>query len=129
VNSASSEQKSGLKSEDFRSASSKIRRIAFDVAAVDLVAETLDVQASVAPFRLPSGAVFLLLVPSKDDRPAVMLTLWPSIHRVDAISPSSTIVFTDVVSVDLVADVEVQFRRLNRDYLIVARGGKVIVRA
>jgi hypothetical protein len=39
------------------------------------------------------------------------------------------IVFTDVVVVDLVPDVEVQFRRGNGDYLIVAQGGKVVVRA
>jgi hypothetical protein len=34
-----------------------------------------------------------------------------------------------VSTVDLVSDLEVQFRRANRDYLIVARGGNVIVRA
>jgi hypothetical protein len=107
----------------------KIRQVRFDVVAVDLVAETLGVAAGTAPFRLPSGAVYQLLVPDKEGRPAVMLTLWPSIRRVDAIATAATVVFTDVSTVDLVADVEVQFRRSNRDYLIVARGGKVIVRA
>jgi hypothetical protein len=37
-------------------------------------------------------------------------------------------VFTGVVRVDLVPGVEVQFRRANREVLIVARGGRVIVR-
>ena len=110
-------------------APSKIRQVRFDAAAVDLVAETLGVAAGTAPFRLPSGTVYQLLVPDKEGRPAVMLTLWPSIRRVDAIATAATVVFTDVSTVDLVADVEVQFRRSNRDYLIVARGGKVIVRA
>ncbi|MCC6674370.1 MAG: hypothetical protein IT339_04175, partial [Thermomicrobiales bacterium] len=50
-------------------------------------------------------------------------------HRVDAISPSAAVVFTDVRTVDLVDGVEVQFRRSNREMLIVARIGKVIVRA
>jgi hypothetical protein len=108
---------------------SRIRQVRFDAAAVDLVAETLGVSAGTAPFRLPSGAVYQIVVPDKQGRPAVMLTLWPSIRRVDAIATAATVVFTDVSTVDLVADVEVQFRRSNRDYLIVARGGKVIVRA
>jgi hypothetical protein len=69
------------------------------------------------------------MVPGTDGRASAMLTLWPSIRRVDAIGGGSTIVFTDVVTVDLVAGVEVQFRRGNRDYLIVAIGGRLIVRA
>lgn len=108
---------------------SVIQARSFDVRVVDDVASCLGVSASVAPFRLPSGAVYQLLVPDKDGRPAVMLTLWPSIHRVDAISTAATVVFTDVQTVDLVGEIEVQFRRGNRDYLIIARGGKVIVRA
>jgi hypothetical protein len=39
------------------------------------------------------------------------------------------VVFTDVQTVDLVGTVEVQFRRSNQEMLIIARGGKVIVRA
>jgi hypothetical protein len=34
-----------------------------------------------------------------------------------------------VAVVELVPEVEVQFRRGNRDLLVIARGGKVIVRA
>jgi hypothetical protein len=109
--------------------SSKIRQIPFDKECVELVAEVLGVEAKTAPFRLPSGAVFQILVSNNEGRPATMLTIWPSIRRVDAISASSTVVFTDVTTVDLVEEIEVQFRRANRDYLIVARGGKVIVRA
>jgi hypothetical protein len=106
-----------------------IRHLRFNVEAVDLIAETLGVPSGMAPFRLPSGAVYQITVPDKEGKPAVMLTLWPSIRRVDAIAPAATVVFTDVSTVDLVSDLEVQFRRSNRDYLIVARGGKVIVRA
>jgi hypothetical protein len=108
---------------------SKIRQIPFDKECVELVAEVLGVEAQTAPFRLPNGAVYQILVPDKEGKPATMLTIWPSIRRVDAISASSTVVFTDVAMVDLVEEIEVQFRRSNRDYLIVARGGKVIVRA
>lgn len=108
---------------------SNIRHIRFDKEAVELVAETLGVTAGLAPFRLPGGAVYQIMVPDKTGTPAVMLTLWPSLRRVDAIATAATVVFTDVSTVDLVTDVEVQFRRSNRDYLIVARGGKVIVRA
>src|SRR5262245_59302755 len=76
---------------------SRIRHIAFDAQAVELVAETLGVTSATAPFRLPSGAVYQILVPDKEGRPAVMLTLWPSIRRVDAIAPAATVVFTDVM--------------------------------
>jgi hypothetical protein len=58
-----------------------------------------------------------------------MVTLWPGIRRVDVVAGPATVVFTDIAVVDLVPEVEVQFRRTNRELLIVARGGKVIVRA
>lgn len=107
----------------------KIESIPFDDRAAVRIALALGGSDAVAPFRLPSGAVYQVLVPGKDDRPATMLTLWPVIHRVDAISSAATVVFTDVQTIDLVGEIEVQFRRSNRDYLIVARGGKIIVRA
>jgi hypothetical protein len=108
---------------------SNIRHIRFDKDAIDLIAETVGGTAGNAPFRLPNATVYQIVVPDKEGKPAVMLTLWPSIRRVDAIATASTIVFTDVSTIDLVTEVEVQFRRANRDLLIVARGGKVIIRA
>lgn len=111
------------------SATGRIQRLRYSADAVDLIAETLGVPVQLAPFQLPGAAVYQLLVPGRSDRPAAMLTLWPSLRRVDAIGGNTAVVFTDVVTVDLVEDVEVQFRRGNRDYLIVARGGKIIVRA
>ncbi len=109
--------------------SSRIRRLPYDAQSIDLIAETLGVAAGLAPFQLPGAAVYQLLVPGANDRPAAMLTLWPSLRRVDAVGGSATVVFTDVATVDLVPDVEVQFRRGTGEYLIVARGGKVIVRS
>ena len=107
----------------------KIRQIPFDDRCAAEVAEALGGSSGLASFRLPSGAVYQVIVPGKDEKPATMLTFWPVIKRIDAIGPSLTVVFTDVATVDIVGDIEVQFRRSNRDYLIVARGGKVIVRA
>lgn len=107
----------------------RIRRLPYDAQSLDLIAETLGVPLALAPFRLPSAAVYQLLVPGTNGRPAAMLTLWPSLRRVDAIGGSATVVFTDVATVELVAEVEVQFRREGREYLIIARGGKIIVRA
>lgn len=109
--------------------SRRIRQIAYDAQAMDLIAETLGVPLGLADFRLPGAAVYQIMVPGTDGRAAAMLTLWPSIRRVDAIGGGATVVFTDVTTVDIVADIEVQFRRANRDYLIVARGGRIIVRA
>ncbi len=106
-----------------------IRTVPFDTRAIDPITDVLDVAATVAPFRLPSSTVWQMTVRGEQGRPVVMLTLWPGIHRVDVVAGPATVVFTDVQSVDLVPGVEVQFRRSNRNFLIVARGGKVIVRA
>ena len=109
--------------------SPRIRTLAYDEQALDLIAEVLHGELSTAPFRLPSSAVWQMTVPGTQGRPVVMLTLWPGIRRIDVVSTSATVVFTDIQTVDLVPDVEVQFRRANRECLIVARGGKIIVRA
>ena len=106
-----------------------IVHIPFDEHAVEPIAESLGAEVSRAAFQLPGSTVFQLTVENALGLPATLLTLWPGIARVDAISPSSTVVFTDVHTVDLVGTVEVQFRRTNREMLIIARGGKVIVRA
>ena len=108
---------------------SVITHHAFEESVVELVAASLGSVASGAPFELPGAAVYQIEVPNTAGQAATKLTLWPSLSRVDAISPSSTVVFTDVRTVDIVGEVEVQFRRQNRNVLIVARGGKVIVRA
>ena len=107
----------------------RVRQLRYDAASIDLIAEVLDVPVQLASFRLPNAAVYQLLVPGGNGRPAAMLTLWPSLRRVDAVNGSVTVVFTEIATVDLVPDIEVQFRRASREYLIVARGGKVIVRA
>lgn len=107
----------------------RIQQVPYDRQSIDLIARVLDTEARLAPFRLPNAAVYQILVTGAAGRPAAMLTLWPSLHRIDAIGGSATIVFTDVATVDLVEDVEVLFRRTNREYLIVARGGKIIVRS
>jgi len=107
----------------------RIQRIPFDQHCVERVAYALGATWNVAPFGVPGGTVYQITVPDKNDRPGVMLTIWPSLKRIDAISSAATIVFTDVVSVDLVGQIEVQFRRTNRDLLIVTHGGKLIVRA
>jgi hypothetical protein len=106
-----------------------IRRIAFDRDSATEIASAIGGTSGVASFRLPSSAVYQVIVPAKDDRPATMLTLWPSIRRVDAIGHGATAVFTDVATIDIVGEIEVQFRRSTSEYLIVARGGKIIVRA
>jgi len=108
---------------------SRVQRIRYDVHAADLIAETLNASLERAPFQLPGATVWQLLVAGERDRPAALLTLWPTLRRADVIAGPVAIVFTDISAVDVVRDIEVQFRRGNGDYLILARGGKVIVRA
>ena len=106
-----------------------ISKLPFDQRAVGEIAALLGATPTLAPFQLPGGEVHQLTVQRETAPPSVMLTLWPTIRRVDAISQSSTVVFTNVAGVELVEGVEVLFRRGSGEYLIVTVGGKVIVRA
>ncbi len=106
---------------DGLSRSPRIQSLPFDAHAVEQIAAELGVEASAAPFRLPSSTVWQLTVPGEKGRPQVMVTLWPEIRRVDVVAGPATVVFTDVAVVDLVPGVEVQFRRTRRELLIVAK--------
>ena len=106
-----------------------IIKLPFDQRAIPHIAQLLGATPTLAPFQLPGGEVHQLTLQQAEAPPTVLLTLWPTIRRVDAISQSATVVFTDVTSVDLVEGVEVLFRRGGGEYLIVTVAGKVIVRA
>jgi len=109
--------------------SPRIRTIPYDQNAVSLIADLLETEVGKADFQLPGATVWQMTVAGSNGRPTAMVTLWPSLRRVDVISGPATVVFTDIETVDLVPDVEVQFRRTRKECLIVARGGKIIVRA
>lgn len=106
-----------------------VRTVSFDEVALEAIAEVLTGTLELADFRLPASRVWRLTVPGEQDRPAAILTLWPGIGRVDAVNGMATVVFSGVQTVELVPGVEAQFRRGSREVLIVARGGKIIVRA
>ena len=114
---------------DFDSKVRSITKMPYDQRAVPSIAALLDVVAERAPFQLPGGVVHQLTLYPTDGRPSLMVTLWPSIQRVDAIGQGVAAVFTSVSSVDLVEGVEVLFRRGSKEFLIVTCGGKVIIRA
>jgi hypothetical protein len=106
-----------------------ISRLPFDDRAAEMVATALGASSRLAPFRLPGGAVYQVMLDDEAGTAAVMLTLWPAIGRVDAIGSGATVVFTRVRGVEIVGGVEVVFRRESGDYLIISRQGKIIVRA
>jgi len=106
-----------------------IIKLTFDQRSVAEVAALLHAPATLAPFQLPGGEVHQLTMQQGDSPPLLLLTLWPTIKRVDVISTTATVVFTNVATVDLVEGVEVLFRRNSGEYLIITVGGKVIVRA
>jgi hypothetical protein len=108
---------------------SKLRIVPFRDETIDVIAEAIDAKPSLAPFQLPGAAVYQFLVAGDAGRPSAMVTLWPSLQRVDAIASGAAIVFTQVVSVQLVDGVEVLFRRASGEYLVVARGGRIVVRS
>ena len=111
------------------SRNSNIVTLPYGEDCVERVAEILGVTIEVAPFRMPGSNVWQLTIPGADGRASVLLTLWTGLKRVDVITGSTTVVFNDVIVVDQVPGVEVQFRTSRRSILIVARQGNVIVRA
>jgi hypothetical protein len=124
-----SDDQQANQSREGLSRSPRIQAVPYDQYAVESIAICLGVSATLAPFALPGSDVWHMTVSGAQGRPTAMLTLWPAIRRIDVIAGPATVVFTDIHVVDLVPDVEVQFWRSGREVLIVARGGKVIVRA
>lgn len=106
-----------------------VETLQFTEDALDAIREPLNGELKLADFRLPASRVWQLTVPGERDKPSAMLTLWPGIKRVDVVNGMATVVFSGVQTVDIVPGVEVQFRRSGKECLIVARGGKIIVRA
>jgi hypothetical protein len=103
--------------------------VPFRADLVEIIANALDAVPALAPFQLPGGAVYQFTVEGQADKPAAMVTLWPSLRRVDAIGSGVAVVFTRVATVQLVPGVEILFRREGGEYLIVARSGKIVVRS
>jgi hypothetical protein len=107
----------------------RVRVVPFREDMIDAIAAALDLAAELAPFQLPGRAVYQLTVAGESGRAAALVTLWPSLSRVDAIGGAVAAVFTKIASVQLVEGVEVLFRRESGEYLIVTKGGRIIVRS
>lgn len=110
-------------------AASRLRTVPYLSDWVTTIAEAIGCEATLAPFQLPGAAVHQFMVEGESGRPSAMVTLWPSLRRVDAIGSGAAVVFTKVVIVQLVDGVEVLFRRESGEYLVVAKGGRIVVRA
>ena len=96
----------------------------FDETTVEAIAALFGVEARKAPFevpKLPSGAegqpatrkapVYQMTVPSAELGQPLLLTLWPSLSRVDVRLGKSYWALRGITSVELYAGVEVLFRR------------------
>lgn len=109
--------------------SSRVRVLPYREDFAETYAEAIGARLELAPFQLPGRKVFQFLVEGAEGRPAAMITLWPSLRRVDAIGAGAAVVFTRIATVQVVEDAELLFRRESGEYLVVARGGKIVVRA
>ena len=96
---------------------------------VSEIAAAIEAELELAPFQLPGRAVYQMMVVGEAGRPTAMVTLWPSLRRVDAIGGGTAVVFTRIAEVQVVEGVEILFRRESGEYLVVAKGGRIIVRA
>ena len=94
----------------------------------ETIAEAIDARPGLAPFQLPGAAVIssrsMVRGSSVGDGHA-----WQSLRRVDAIGCGAAVVFTRIPSVQLVDGVEVLFRRETHGILVIAKGGRIIVRS
>jgi hypothetical protein len=107
----------------------RVRVVPFREDTIGAVGAAIDAAVEMAPFQLPGRTVYQLTIPSDSGRAAALVTLWPSLRRVDAIGGGVAVVFTRIASVQLVDGVEVLFRRESGEYLIVTKGGRIIVRS
>jgi hypothetical protein len=107
----------------------RVRIVPFDDGMVEIIAEAIDARPTLAPFQLPGAAVYQFTLQGLEGRPSAMVTLWPSLRRVDAIGNGAAVVFTRISSVQLVDGVEVLFRRETGEYLVIAKGGRIVVRS
>jgi hypothetical protein len=108
---------------------SRVRDVALRDDMIEIIAGAIEARPELAPFQLPGAAVYQFTVPGEAGRPSAMVTVWPSLRRVDAIGSGAAVVFTRIASVQLVEGVEILFRRESGEYLIVAKGGRIIVRS
>lgn len=108
---------------------SRVRTVPYQSDWIETIADAIGVRAGLAPFQLPGAAVYQFTVDGDAGRPSALVTLWPSLRRVDAIGAGAAVVFTRVVSVQLVEGVELLFRRESGEYLVVAKGGRIVVRS
>ncbi len=112
----------------------------FDEAAVDAIAELLGADARKAPFqvpKLPPGVegqpptekaepVFQLTMHCRELGQPLLLTLWPSLGRVDVRLGRSYWALRGITSVELYPGVEVLFRRDDpKAFLFVSVQGRV----
>jgi hypothetical protein len=107
----------------------RLRTVPLRNDMVDTIAGAIDARPSLAPFQLPGATVYQFTVNGTEGRPSAMVTIWPSLRRVDAIGSGAAIVFTRIAVVQLVDGVEVLFRRESGEYLVIAKGGRIVVRS
>ncbi len=112
----------------------------FDEAAVHAIAELLGAEARKAPFevpKLPPGVegqpatakaepVYQMTMQSEEHHQPLLLTLWPSLGRVDVRLGRSYWALRGITSVELYPSVEVLFRRDDpQAFLFVSVKGRV----
>ncbi|MCS7276647.1 MAG: hypothetical protein NZ695_06510 [Dehalococcoidia bacterium] len=108
-----------------------------DPGAVEAIAEVLGAQAQQAPFQVPRGPrrlredeegepVCHLALESQESGGRLLVTLWPTLGRVDVRLGNNYWVLKGVEAVDLYPGVEVLFRRNDPPaFLFVSVKGRV----
>ena len=112
----------------------------FDEDTVHAIAELLGAEARKAPFEVPKlppgresqpatdkpGPVFQMSVASQEMGGPLLLTLWPSLGRVDVRLGRSYWALREITSVEIYPGVEVLFRRDDPSaFLFVSVKGRV----
>ena len=118
-----------MRDETAGGGAARLWTVPFRADMIDVIATAIGVESHLAPFQLPGATVYQLTLPGESGRPSALVTLWPSLRRVDAIGGGAAVVFTRIASVQLVSGVEALFRRESGEFLVIAKGGRIIVRS
>jgi hypothetical protein len=98
--------------------------VTLDDDGLTAIAAELRIRFASEPYRVGDAPVWGAEVAAGTVRP-VRLVVWPSLGRVDLRDERWTIVFKDIVQIEIYAGVEVLFRRADGAAVFVTADGQV----
>jgi hypothetical protein len=103
-------------------------RLEFNEQSIPVIAQTLDVVMSEAPYSIHGATVYEASLFNQPLGRHVQVVFWPSIRRIDAYVGDCQIIFKQITEVQILPGIEVIFRRPpTPGQLLITRAGRVAV--